>query len=76
MNLRVRMAVVSTVITVLLMSVERHFLRNFYLEPYFKIEHLPVSGQWTPMLMFYGFVTIGIVAITYMIRLWLKAERS
>ncbi|WP_027180223.1 hypothetical protein [Maridesulfovibrio bastinii] len=76
MNLRVRMAVISTVITVLLMSVERHFLRNFYLEPYFKIEHLTVSGQWTPMLMFYGFVTIGIVAITYMIRLWLKAERS
>lgn len=71
-----KLAVAATVLTVFLMSLTRHQLRNYYLEPYFSIDNLPVSGQWSPMIMFAGFVVVGIVAVTYMVRLWLKAERS
>lgn len=73
---QLRMAIFSSFLTVLLMSISRHFLRNFYLDPYFKIENLPVSGQWTPMVMFIGFIIFGVIMSTYMIRLWLKAQRS
>lgn len=71
-----RMALFTTVLTVLLMSLARHDLRNYYLEPYFSISNLPVSGQWSPMVMFGGFLVVGIAAVTYMLKLWLKAERS
>lgn len=67
-------SVAAVVFTVLAMVLVRDTVRTLYLLPYFKVEHLTAHAQYSPMLVFAGFVMLGIVAVFYMVRLYLKGD--
>ncbi|MEF2144581.1 MAG: hypothetical protein V3573_03975 [Desulfovibrionaceae bacterium] len=69
-------AAIWTVLTVILMAVTRHNLRVFYLEPWFKVEDLPVTGQYGPLLLFLFFLAVGLPCVAWMIRIYLKGSAT
>lgn len=67
-------ATVITVTTVLFMAVTRHFLRTFYLAPHFTTADIPVTGQYSPMLLFIAGLAVVIPLSAWMISLYVRAE--
>jgi hypothetical protein len=62
----------ATIFTVLTMVLVRDAVRAIYLAPYFSMEHLTAQTQYSPMLVFGVFFLLGIGAVFYMVRLYLK----
>jgi len=52
-----------------LMIIMRHLVRSAYLDQYFRVQDLPVSGQYSPFIFFIVALICGISAIIYMIKL-------
>lgn len=63
-------SVAAVVFTVLAMVLVRDTVRTLYLSPYFEVEHLTAQHQYSPMLVFAGFVVLGLGAVFYMVRLY------
>ncbi|SDK94558.1 hypothetical protein SAMN05660337_1796 [Maridesulfovibrio ferrireducens] len=76
MKQKVVLSSVLTVIMVYVMVVMRHLLRDAYLAPYFKVEDIPVTGQYSPFYLFLISLVIGIISIIYMLKLMCKSGRS
>ncbi|WP_031480565.1 hypothetical protein [Maridesulfovibrio frigidus] len=76
MKRNVVLSSVIVVIMVYVMVVMRHLLRKAYLAPYFKVEDIPVTGQYSPLYLFLISLVIGIAGIAYMLKLMFKAGRS
>ncbi|KPA11958.1 conserved hypothetical protein, membrane [Candidatus Magnetomorum sp. HK-1] len=53
----------------ILMILMRHLVRSAYLDQYFRIQDLQVTGQYSPMVFFLIALIFGISAIAYMVRL-------
>lgn len=68
--------VAATLFIVPVMAVMRHLVRQKYLEPYFTLDTAPVSGQWSPFILFVVSLIAGTFCVVYMLKLMLKAERS
>ena len=66
----------ATVFIVPVMAIMRHLVRQKYLEPYFTLDTAPVSGQWSPFILFVVSLIAGGFCVVYMLKLMLKAERS
>jgi hypothetical protein len=66
----VRSAAAAVLITVTAMVLVRDSVRTLYLAPYFSIEKLSVHPQYSPLVVFGLFVGLGIVAVTYLVRLY------
>ncbi|SOB59289.1 conserved membrane protein of unknown function [Pseudodesulfovibrio profundus] len=66
-------ATIWSIITVFLMACNRHWLRTFYLSPWFRVEDTPVTNQFGSLFLFLGFLVVGLVAIGYMLNLYFKA---
>ena len=56
------------VLMVLLMATVRHFVRVFYLLP-MSVEKPPVTGQYSPMVVFLVSLVAGLACIAWMLRL-------
>lgn len=65
---------IITIVTVLLMVITRHFLRMFYLAPYFSVQDIPVVGQYSPLIMFLVSLMAVIGICTWVVTRYLKAE--
>lgn len=59
--------------TVFFMSCTRHWLRAFYLAPWFKIEDTPVTHQYGSFYLFLGFLVVGLALFGYMLKLYFKS---
>ncbi len=70
---RIWPAAAATVFTVLAMVLVRDVVRTLCLMPYFTVDRLIVQPQYSPMVVFGLFVVLGVVAVAYMVRLYLKA---
>ncbi|WP_147819832.1 hypothetical protein [Salidesulfovibrio onnuriiensis] len=68
-------AVLTTALTVLLMAVTRHFVRAFFLAPYFSTQDIPSTGQYSPMLLFLAALAAVLGVSGWMISLYIKVER-
>ncbi len=61
------------VLTVFFMSCTRHWVRTFYLAPWFKIEDTPVTHQYSSFYLFLGFLVVGLALVGYMLKLYFKS---
>lgn len=75
MKRKVVLASIITVVMVYVMVIMRHLLREAYLVPYFKPDDLIVTGQYSSLYLFLISLVIGIIAITYMLKLMCKSGR-
>ncbi|MBF0452193.1 MAG: hypothetical protein HQK75_15940 [Candidatus Magnetomorum sp.] len=66
------MSAVLMVPITLLMVLMRHLVRSAYLDSYFRLQDLPVTGQYSPLILFILALLAAIAAIVYMIRLVLS----
>lgn len=64
------------VITVFFMACARHWVRTLYLEPWFKIETVPVTNQYGSFYLFLGFVVAGGGLVAYMLKLYFKSRQG
>ncbi|HSR36180.1 MAG TPA: hypothetical protein VLL73_03285 [Desulfurivibrionaceae bacterium] len=55
--------------TIILMILVRDLARHTYLAPYFHPADLPVTPQYSPMLLFFLILVLGLAIIAYMLRL-------
>lgn len=62
--------------TVLLMILMRELARQAYLAPYFHPADLPLTAQWSPMLLFFVVLVAGIAAVVFMLRLAARSVRE
>lgn len=69
---RIWPATVAVVFTVLAMVLVRDEVRALYLAPYFSADDLIIRPQYSPLVVFGLFVVLGIAAVVYMVRLYLK----
>jgi len=53
----------------IIMVLMRHLVRSAYLDPYFRVQDLPMDAQYSPFLVFILVLIIGICIIGYMIQL-------
>lgn len=67
-------AAIWAVLTVFFMSCSRHWLRTFYLAPWFRIEETPVTHQYGSFYLFLGFLVVGLAAVGYMLKLYFKSR--
>lgn len=65
-----------TAATVLAMAGVRAFLRAFTLAPYSRVSDLPVTGEYSPLVLFLATFAVGLAALGYMIRLYLRAGKE
>ncbi|GAB7024567.1 hypothetical protein [Salidesulfovibrio brasiliensis] len=72
----VRNGAIWAALTVLAMAVTRHMLRKLMLEPYFSVQDLEVTGQYSPMVMFFVTLALGLLVIAWMIRLFLNSRKE
>lgn len=72
----VRLGVLWAALTVLAMAFARHALRKIMLEPYFSVQDLEVTGQYSPMIMFLITLVAGFMIILWMVRLYLKSGKE
>lgn len=63
-------------ITVFFMACNRHWVRTFSLEPYFRIEDTPVTGQYGSFFLFLGFLVVGLALSGYMLKLYFKSRQG
>jgi len=52
-----------------LMILMRHLVRTAYLNPYFRLQDLHVTHEYSPMVFFFAAALAGIFAIAYIIRM-------
>ena len=64
------------VLTVFFMSCTRHWIRIFYLDPWFKIETTPVTHQYSSFYLFLGFLVVGLALIGYMLKLYFRSRQG
>jgi len=69
-------AAIWAVLTVFFMSCTRHWIRTFYLDPWFQIETTPVTHQYGSLYLFLGFLVVGLAAIGYMVKLYFKSREG
>lgn len=62
--------------TVFFMACTRHWLRTFYLEPYFTMESTPVTHEYGSLYLFLGFLVVGLALLGYMLKLYFKAREG
>ena len=72
----VNQTTIWAVITVFFMACTRHWVRTFSLEPYFKIESTPVTGQYGSLYLFLGFLVVGLAAFAYLLKLYFKSRQG
>lgn len=65
-----------TVVTVALMVVMRHLLRQAYLKPYLNFDSMPVSPQTSVIVIFLVLFVGGLATVGYMLRLLGNAKRE
>ncbi|WP_022663292.1 hypothetical protein [Paucidesulfovibrio longus] len=63
-----------TVATVVFMAVTRHLLRAFYLAPWFDSSDLPVTGEYSTLMLFLFFLAVGLPCVVWMIRIYVRPE--
>lgn len=63
-------------ITVFFMACNRHWVRTFSLDPYFRIETTPVTGQYGSFFLFLGFLVAGLALCGYMLKLYFKSRQG
>lgn len=71
-----KQATVWAVMTVFFMVCSRHWLRTFFLAPWFRIEDSPVTHQYGSFYLFLGFLVVGGVLMGYMVNLYLKSRKG
>lgn len=64
------------VATVASMVGVREMVKFAYLKPYFSPESLAVTGQYTPLVFFLACFAAGLLAVAWMLRLWLRAGKG
>jgi hypothetical protein len=64
------------VLTVFFMTCTRHWVRTFYLDPWFRIETTPVTNQYSSFYLFLGFLVVGFAGIGYMLKLYFKSREG
>lgn len=69
-------AAVWAALTVFFMSATRHWLRTLFLEPWFRIEDTPITGQYSSFYLFLGFLVVGLAAVAYMLKLYFRSRRG
>lgn len=68
-------ATAALIVTILLMLLVRDLVRHAYLAPYFHPADLPVTPQYSPMLVFFLILVIGLASVFSMLRLaWQSAK--
>lgn len=67
---------VLTVLTVVLMVVNRDLVRIHYLEPYFRLSEVPVAPEYSPLVLFLGACLVGGVAAVWLVRTYLRAGKE
>lgn len=73
---RVWLATGLTVAAVLVMATLRDMVRTFYLDPYFKVQDLTVTNEYSPLVMFLAAFAVGLGCIWYMVRTYIRAGRE
>ncbi len=64
------------VLTVFFMSCTRHWVRTFFLAPWFRIEDTPVTHQYSSLYLFLGFLVVGLALTGYMLKLYFKSRQG
>lgn len=65
-------AAILTVLTVIFMAISRHNLRAFFLEPWFSSSSLPITGEYSTLMLFLFFLAVGVPCVIWMVRIYLK----
>ncbi|PLX93424.1 MAG: hypothetical protein C0621_07490 [Desulfuromonas sp.] len=65
---RVGLTTLLTILLVVVMSVLRDLARIAYHEPFFKAEQLEVIPQYSPMILFFVSLVLGLAIIVWMLR--------
>ncbi len=73
---RVWPATASTVLTIAFMALMRDFVRIEYLQPYFHPSDLKVNPQYSPMIVFFLALVIGLGLVAYMLNLAAKSSKE
>jgi len=63
-------------VTILAMCGVRAVVRHGNLTPYFKPSDLAVTGEYSPLVLFLVALSIGVVALVYMVRLGFKEQKE
>jgi len=66
----------ATIATILIMVLIRDLVRRAYLAPYFSPDSLVVAPQYSPMVIFWLALLLGLGIIAYMLRLALNAGKE
>lgn len=69
-------AVMWTVLTVAGMALVRDRLRVFLLEPYHDIRRLPVTGEYSPLVLFLATFALALPVLAWLVRASLKAGKE
>jgi hypothetical protein len=70
------LAAVLTVITVLFMVIARHLVRTAYLAPWFDSSQLPVTGEYSTLMLFLFFLAVGLPCVFWLVRTYLKPDNA
>jgi hypothetical protein len=73
---RILLSVGAIVVTVSLMATVRSMVRLEYLKPYFHPSDLTLAPQVSPFVLFLVTLAIGLVAVAYMINLYLRSGKE
>ena len=63
---------ILTVTVIVLMSISRAFLRSAYISRFFQMKSLELVPQYSPMILFFVILTIGLIIIAWMLRIAVK----
>ena len=70
-------AALLTVVTVTLMAIVRQYVRVFSLEPMGgDVANIPVTGQYSPLVMFLAVLVLGLGLIWWMVRTAVKSDAN
>jgi hypothetical protein len=69
-------AIVSTLLTITLMVLIRSFVRTSYLKPYFSMDALEVTLQYSPLIVFLIALSLGLGIIVYMLKIASQAKKE
>lgn len=73
---RLKTALASSLGLIFFMILMRDIVRTAYLEPYFDLSMLEVTGQYTPLIVFIAALALGLGAVVYVLKLTMRAKEG
>ncbi len=73
---RVKTSLASALGLIFLMVVMRDFVRTAYLQPYFDLSRLEVTGQYSPLVIFLAALAFGLAGVVYVLGISMRTKEG